>query len=229
MATVRLVALHGALRAAKDLLILGELVTDADFLAIDLPGHGNAPHSLLGYSAETLAAGVKEALDTHKDQLPMVIVGESFSGLAALCVASLVQDVRHVVLIDTPLDTRRMLASQQVLLQTWISRPALRPMVAGISRDFFGLDVEKRTITEHRYTGYIHSCPVPVTMITGALKVSSPIGAGAFFDEHDAAELKGQRGFSIIEVPNAGHSVLRSKPDVVASVLSGILNSVKSD
>jgi pimeloyl-ACP methyl ester carboxylesterase len=221
-ATVRLVALHGALRAAKDLAILADLLPEVELITIDLPGHGDAPHSSAGYSAERLADAVGRALSHFPNDRPSILLGESFSGLAALTLATHESRATHVVLIDTPLDTQRMLASQSVLLRTYQQRPDIAPMVAGISQDFFGLDVERQRVTRRTYYHYLQNCRVPITMITGALKLPSAVGAGAFFDQPDIDHLKSLPGFTVVEVAKAGHSVLRAQPNAVAAVIRQI-------
>jgi pimeloyl-ACP methyl ester carboxylesterase len=225
----RIIALHGALRAARDLFVLAEVLPAVDFTAVDLPGHGNAPESMLGYSPETLADAVREILADEEDPSPVVLLGESFSGLAALVLAGLDRRIKQVILIDTPFDTRRMLASQQVLLQTWLTQPANKQMVEGISRDFFGLDVINRTVTPRTYWRYVRECPVPVTMVAGTLKAASPQGVGAFFDEQDAAALTGIPGFMAVMIEGAGHGAIRGKPHAVAQVVAQHLSDVASN
>jgi len=225
-AAVRVVALHGALRAAKDLAILADLLPEAELITIDLPGHGDAPHSSNGYSAERLAEAVSRALSHFPSDRPSILLGESFSGLAALILAQHEARAAHVVLIDTPLDTQRMLASQSVLLRTYQQRPDIAPMVAGISQDFFGLDVERQRVTCRTYYHYLHNCQVPITMITGALKVPSAAGAGAFFDQPDIEHLKSLSTLTVVEVARAGHSVLRAQPNAVAAVIRQIASTL---
>lgn len=224
-ASMRVVAMHGALRSAEDISVLAGLLPDVELTTIDLPGHGNAPHSPLGYTAEALAQGVLEALQAQTDDRPVVVIGESFSGVAALCLARLDGGVAHVVLLDTPLDTTRMSVSRKLVVHRHQIMPVMRPMLAGLSRDYFGVDIENRSVTERTYHEYVRRCPVPVTMITGAVKVMSPAGAGAFFGDADVAQLNDVPAFSVVELPDTGHGVLALQPQAVGDILQRILRN----
>jgi len=221
--SVRLCALHGALRSARDMFVLSEILPEVDFTTLDLPGHGLAPHSLTGYSPESLADAIWEVFEPDDDPRPIIFLGESFSGLTALTLATIDHRIRSVVLIDTPFETSRMVASHKVLLHTWHTQSARKDMIEGISHDFFGLNLSNRSVTQRTYWHYVTSCPVPVTLITGTLKVDSELGAGAFFCKRDVDALFGTLRLKVIEIEGAGHSVLRVKPLSVSEVLRELL------
>lgn len=219
-ARIQLMAMHGVFRCANDLAILAELLPDVEVITVDLPGHGKAPHSDLGYTPEALARPIRAAYLAYRDDRPFFLLGESFSGLTALLVARLEQGIRRVILIDTPLETQRVANSWTQLMGYYHLHPESRPMIAGICRDFFGLDIQSGKAEVRTYYEYLRRCPVPTMMITGKIKSNKPPITGAYFQAGDQAEIgKVDGDFSFIEVPKAGHSVLKLQPKAVGAII----------
>ncbi len=95
----RVLALHGWGRRGND---FAASLADFDALAIDLPGFGAtpAPSEVLG--AEGYAALVAPVLDTFES--PPVVVGHSFGGRIAVCLAAAHPDrVASLVISGSPL------------------------------------------------------------------------------------------------------------------------------
>lgn len=134
--------------------------------------------------------------------------------------------IAHVVLIDTPLDTTRMLYSQKMLTLKWLKEEEKRDMLAELGRDFFGLNVEKREFIAKTYHHYLFQCPAPITMITGVVKSETEFGAGAFFNQQDLDVLRGYPRLGIAQVPNVGHRVFRMQPAAVRELIQRILAGI---
>lgn len=100
---VCLVAMHGALRAAADLAAIPSAMPDLDVWLVDLPGHGNAPFTpdSGGFDPERLATDVAAAVTRANANRPLILLGESFSGITALRLAGKLCNARHVILLDT--------------------------------------------------------------------------------------------------------------------------------
>ncbi len=97
--TPRVLALHGWGRRGND---FARSLADFDALAVDLPGFGATPPPAEVLGAEGYAALVSPVLDLF-DQ-PPVILGHSFGGRIAVCLAAAHPDrVGPVVLTGAPL------------------------------------------------------------------------------------------------------------------------------
>lgn len=99
---VSVIALHGWGRDRKD---FQDLDAKHDYLAIDLPGFGASPPPPSPWGAREyahfLAETIRPVIDPNK---PVVLVGHSFGGRIALCMAANYPDlVRGLVLIGVPL------------------------------------------------------------------------------------------------------------------------------
>ena len=95
----RVLALHGWGRRGND---FAASLAEFDALAIDLPGFGAtpAPSEILG--AEGYAALVAPVLDTFES--PPVVIGHSFGGRIAVCLAAAYPDrVASLVISGSPL------------------------------------------------------------------------------------------------------------------------------
>lgn len=220
---IQLVALHGALGSAENLASLLDKMPEQDLLLLDLPGHGQAPHSPGGYTAEALAEAIEAAVAQCCDARPIVILAVSFSGLAALHLAGRRSGISDVILIDTPLDTARMASSQKLVGMKWMNHPENREMLADLGRDFFGVDFERKVITRRTYYHYFFQCPANITMITGTVKTDTNSGAGAFYSQQDMEVLRTHRRFALTQVRGAGHAVFRMSPDLVVQIVSQVM------
>lgn len=227
-ASVRVIAMHGALRSASDLSLMVERFPTTDLWLIDLPGHGNTPfvQNNGGFDPETLAHDISLAIASEPSAAPVVILGESFSGIIALRLAARLANVRHVILLDTPLDTTRMLPAQRVVLSRWESLPQQRAFLETLAIDFFGLDIPRRQVTPRSYVGELVNCQVNVTMLTGSVKQKSATGIGAFFAEMDQRALAEARHVRVIAIANVGHSLLRVQPQATLDAIADVLRQL---
>lgn len=226
-ALARVIAMHGALRSAADLTVIAQALPEVDLWLVDLPGHGNAPFEpdSGGFNPDLLANDIATAIAPADCTAPVVVVGESFSGITALRLAGKLANVQHVILLDTPLDTTRMLPAQQVVLDRWETLPAQRALLEALASDFFGLDVHRRQVTPRSYIDELLRCSVKVTMVTGTTKQDSASGVGAFFGEEDRQALAAASHVQVIEIADAGHSLLRVRPEATLEAIAAVLRS----
>jgi pimeloyl-ACP methyl ester carboxylesterase len=99
---VRVVALHGWRKSHDD---LAAVTQGFDAIALDLPGFGASPEPREVWGAHDYAAAVIKALEELPE--PVVIVGHSFGGRVAVCIAADRPDlVKALVLTGVPLIRR---------------------------------------------------------------------------------------------------------------------------
>lgn len=93
----RVLALHGWGRDRTD---FADVLGGIDAIAIDLPGFGASPPPPQAWGAREYAEAVSPVLDSFTD--PPVVIGHSFGGRVAVCLAA-VRPVRGLVLAGVPL------------------------------------------------------------------------------------------------------------------------------
>lgn len=96
-----LVGLHGWGRDRRD---LQDALSTYPHLLVDLPGFGLSPPPAEAWGAADYASCIAAALDEHGPAEPVVILGHSFGGRVAVCLAASRPDlVRGMVLCGVPL------------------------------------------------------------------------------------------------------------------------------
>ncbi len=96
-----MVGLHGWGRDHRD---FSSVLSGYPHLLIDLPGFGVSPPPTATWGAADYASCVAAVLDEHAAAEPAVVVGHSFGGRVAVCLASSRPDlVRALVLCGVPL------------------------------------------------------------------------------------------------------------------------------
>jgi pimeloyl-ACP methyl ester carboxylesterase len=96
-----IVALHGWGRDHRD---FRNALDGYPHLSVDLPGFGVSPPPAAAWGAADYAACVATVLDEHGPEQPAVLLGHSFGGRVAVCLAASRPDlVRALVLCGVPL------------------------------------------------------------------------------------------------------------------------------
>lgn len=96
-----MVALHGWGRDHRD---FSAVLSGYPQLLVDLPGFGVSPPPAQAWGAAGYASCVAAVLDEHAAQEPAVVIGHSFGGRVAVCLAASRPDlVRALVLCGVPL------------------------------------------------------------------------------------------------------------------------------
>lgn len=217
-----LLVLHGALGAARRLLhVAVPFEDDFNVLLCDLRGHGTSDMPPDGYDPATMAHDLLEPIKATFGGSPFAVIAESFSGIIALEIGKLLPQLQCIAMIDTPFDNQRMPDTLTVLKLAFESRPNVRDAIARFGADFFGLDVERGTVTPKRYFTHLEGLRVPILIVTGSRKaVGAPDAGphGAYFTDQDRSDIEAvyQGAFSVLEVPGAGHRLL--KTHVVATI-----------
>ena len=95
------VGLHGWGRDRRD---LRSALSTYPHLLVDLPGFGISPPPATAWGAADYASCIAAALDEHEPAEPVVVLGHSFGGRVAVCLAASRPDlVRGMVLCGVPL------------------------------------------------------------------------------------------------------------------------------
>lgn len=222
--------LHGALGDSARLAHLAPLLDDCNLAFLDLRGHGRSHKPPTGYAIEELARETAPPLRHAFGDRPFTLIAESFSGLIGLALGSILPELGHVFLIDTPFDTTRMQTSHMALRRAHARTPLeSRPALEALCREFFGLDVETGRVTARRYHAYLAERAMPATVITGSRKAGldpTAIEPAACFDATDIASATtsgDQPPLRVVEIPGGGHHLLKTHPEAVISTIRLVL------
>lgn len=210
--------LHGATRVSQQILPLVNHLPGINTIFADLRGHGGSDPGD-GYRVADFVADLEPMMRRVFETRPITLVGESYGGILGLELAKLHPNVRRIVMLDTPLDTRKMAHSHHALHLTEKSDGIPSARIRGMAEDFFGYDMETRTTQHKTYHAMVNAAVCPVVMITGARKITDDrivYPPPAYFDTDDLAliTLPASR-FALWEVLRGGHTLL---PDVVKPV-----------
>lgn len=209
----RVIALHGWRRTHAD---FAELLEGMDAIAVDLPGFGSSPEPPVAWGAGEYAdalAAVAETFDT-----PPVILGHSFGGRVAVCLAAARPELaKALVLSGVPL-LRRAGAPRKAKMSIRIARQLHKlGLVSGarmeeLRRRHGSADYRAATgvmrdtfvrLVNETYEDEMRALQCPVELVWGDDDTEAPL------------ELA-QRSLSIIPkanlvvVPGAGHLTPRS-------------------
>jgi len=221
--------LHGALGKANRLTHLTLRFPGYNLLFCDLKGHGKSAGPATGYAPTSLAHDLVETITTTFAGSTFAVIAESFSGIIALELAKLLTNLQRIIMIDTPFDNQHMKASFFALTLAYQTQAKRREGIAGISHEFFGLDVDTQEITPRTYFEYLRGIRVPILMITGnrkAIDMPNVAEAGAYFAEADRIKIDGYTDqFSYIEIPGGRHRLLKTHAVEVIQIVRDLLES----
>lgn len=219
----RVLGLHGWARTSADLV---SCLEGLDAIVVDLPGFGATP-------APDTAMGARGYADTlmplfESFERPPVLLGHSFGGRVAVDLASRHQ-VAGLVLSGVPL-LRRMaparpapgfravrLAHRYHLVSDERMERLRKSRGSPDYRNATGVmrDVLVRVVNES-YETQLAALDCPVRLVWGAEDRQVPVSVA-----HQAAEmLRGRMSVSVEVVPGAGHMLVSSHPDVIASAVA---------
>ncbi len=225
----RVIALHGWARRGSD---FRAVLADLDALAPDLPGFGASPAPSEALGAEGYAHLVNELLDGC--EVPPVVVGHSFGGRVAVCLAALYPDrVGSLVLTGVPLlrvtQTRppsaryRMLRgfNRSGMLSDEKFEEIRRQTGSSDYRAASGVmrDVLVRVVNES-YEPQLRALTSPVSMIWGAGDREVPVSIA-----HAAAEVIESEGRTVdLQVlEGVGHFLPLEAPEALRAAIERAL------
>lgn len=217
----RVLALHGWGRDRTD---FDAVLDGIDSIALDLPGFGASPAPSAAWGAEEYAEAVAPVLDRFED--PPIIVGHSFGGRVAVCLANH-RLIRGLVLVGVPLLRREPAGRPKVSyrLVRWANRTGLmsderleRARRRHGSADYRAAtgvmrDVLVRVVHE-TYETQLTALEVPVRLVWG----SDDSAAGAWIVD-ETMRLVPTDVRSHVE-PGVGHDVHLVRPDLVRAAIS---------
>jgi pimeloyl-ACP methyl ester carboxylesterase len=215
----RVIALHGWARRGSD---FRTTLAGLDALAVDLPGFGASPppQEVIGADGyATQVAGLLQGMDQ-----PPVVVGHSFGGRIAVCLAARFPDrVGPLVLTGVPLV--RMSASRQPSLGYRVARAMNRMGILGdermerMRRERGSADYRAATgvmrdilvkVIHETYEPQLQALQSPVTLLWGSADREVPVDVA-----NRAAELISNAGGKVdVEIlEGIGHLVPVQAPD----------------
>lgn len=225
----RVIALHGWARRGSD---FRSALADLDALAPDLPGFGASPPPSEPLGAEGYAHLINQLLDVCEH--PPVVVGHSFGGRIAVCLAALYPErVGSLVLTGAPLvkHTRSRSPSMRYRMIRGLNRVGVlsddrlekirRQTGSADYRAASGVmrDILVRVVNES-YEPQLRALTAPVSLIWGGADREVPVGIAKA-----AAEVIASQGrdvdFEIVE--GIGHLLPVEAPEALRAVIDRAL------
>lgn len=229
----QVLALHGWGRDGTD---LGAALDGLPAIAIDLPGFGYSPSPDGVWGAEEYARGLAPVLAEMRT--PVVVVGHSFGGRVAVCLAArrpqcvggLVLAGAPLVRIAPPVSPRlsyrilrwahRRGVVSDTRLEAWRRKRGSADYRAarGVMRD-----VLVKVVNES-YEEQLQALSLPVHLIWGAEDREAPVdGARAAFELLRTAGCESRLEI----VPGEGHDLPLSRPDVLRDAIGRMREAVE--
>lgn len=221
-APARVLALHGWRRTSAD---FDRVLAGMSAVALDLPGFGASPEPPSGWGAADYADAVAPVLDEL--DTPVVVLGHSFGGRVAVCLAAARPDaVKALVLTGVPL-IRPPAAARKPPLKfraaRWLNRRGVLPdermealrrqhgsadyrAAAGVMRDVF-----VRVVNES-YEAELARVRCPIELVWGD-------------DDAEARLAVAESALAVVPdakltvAPGAGHLTPLSAPDALRAAL----------
>ncbi len=218
----RVLALHGWGRDRTD---FDGVLDGIESIALDLPGFGASPAPPSAWGAATYAEAVASILDRF--DVPPIVVGHSFGGRVAVCMAAAGHPVKGLVLAGVPLLRRE--AAPGPRLGYRMVRWANRVGIVGDSRleearrKYGSADYRSATgvmrevlvrVVNETYETELAGLRIPVRLVWG----SEDSAAGAWIVGEAVRRIPGDVA-SHVE-PGAGHDIHRTRPDLIRAAIA---------
>ena len=224
----RILALHGWGRSRADFAVA---LAGLDAIALDLPGFGASPAPAQPGGARAYAESLSPVLSEIGS--PVTLVGHSFGGRVAVCLAAAHGDrVGGVVLVGTPLlraGPRRSVPWRYRLVRALRRAGLVSEQRLELARKRFGSAdyraaegmmraVLVETVGES-YEAELAVLRCPVRLVWGEDDTEVPVSIA-----RSAAAMLEDRGIdvSLEVVAGAGHHLPTTHPDVLRSALVGV-------
>lgn len=217
------VCLHGWGRTRSD---WDGVVPEEGRIAVDLPGFGSSPPPPDAWGAHDYAAALAPAIEALDD--PPVVVGHSFGGRVAVCLAADGVPVRGLVLAGVPLlrkagtgkspaayrlvrwaHGRGMVSDERMEAARQKHGSADYRAASGIMRD-----VLVRAVNES-YAEELAALDIPVRMVWGADDTAARADMA-----REASSLVA--GASLEVVDGVGHDIHRARPELIRAALEAL-------
>jgi pimeloyl-ACP methyl ester carboxylesterase len=228
----RVIALHGWARTHHDFAEFAHELADAGVgtVSIDLPGCGASPEPASPGGARAYAEMVEPLLAEVSSE-PVVIVGHSFGGRVALCLADRAPaKVRALVLTGVPLVRVAPPRRSPTAYRVWRTLARWRvvsPARLDAARERYGSadyraargvmrEVLVATVSEE-YGAELARCRAPVTLVWGSLDAEVPLAVARRAEKMVAAPCE------VVELAGVGHFVPSEAPGALAAATKGAL------
>jgi pimeloyl-ACP methyl ester carboxylesterase len=224
------VGLHGWGRDRRD---FQDALSAYPHILVDLPGFGVSPPPAKAWGAADYASCIAAALDEHGSAAPVVIVGHSFGGRVAVCLAASRPDlVRGMVLCGVPLLRPASAASPPASYR--LGRTAHRMGLlsdrrfeamrrATASDDYNAASGVMRKVlvrvVNESYAAQLRAVGCPVALLWGSADQAVP-----------ASTIEKARGLLTVPVTTeivdcAGHDVHLEAPDRLRAMIEKVLDA----
>ena len=223
---IQVMGLHGWARTRTDLL---PALRDFSYASLDLPGFGHAPEPAAGVGAREYAEVCRDVVRELAAD-PCVLVGHSFGGRVAVCLAAAHPElVRGLVLTGVPLIRRRPAGKpkRSYRLARSLHRhgllsdarmEALRQKYG--SADYRNASPVMRSVlvkvVAESYEDELRGLQCPATLVWGARDTVVPVSVA-----EAAVAITPTAALDII--PDADHDLPLTHPDMIATACRSLL------
>ena len=209
------VILHGSLGSIHNVLGISQYLQDFNLIFFDLPGCGESsapPEMSVESISRELMHGIDQITSTNYS-----ILGASFGGTLGLQIAATDGKCLEVVLVDTPMSSKK-LWHNHLFLRDRISKNPDNQILRKFALEIYG--VTEHATVERDYWYLLDEVKVPVQFLTGDIPMSPERRfqtVPVCLDEDDLLRLK-SKGIKVTRVVG-GHDLINDNPSEVAKML----------
>jgi len=222
----QVIGLHGWGRSRTDLL---PALRGFSYASLDLPGFGHAPEPTAGMGSREYADVCRDAI-TELTAEPVVLVGHSFGGRVAVCLAARYPGlVSGLVLTGVPLIRQQTASTPKLAYRVGRSlhrrgllsetrMEALRQKYG--SADYRNASPVMRsvlvTVVAESYDDELRALQCPTTLVWGAHDTVVPLAVA-----HAAVAVRPNATLTVVD--DADHDLPLTHPDAIASACRALL------